>query len=275
VEHLLDWSNLQKDYERLGTQAKVAELYGCKQQTVCKAMKRLGIDAVPVKGRTCSWTQEWRANHKMACNRPEVKAAHREALLRRFEESRVTGPSAGSPLEKLLHGALKRAGVSFTTQRRKLNRYVVDIELLQVPVVIEADGLKHQLERQKAKDVIRDAALTEAGYQVFRFTGTEINAGPDACIRRVIEATGVVPDLEPIADIRRGARGSDNHNWRPDSKVEHTCTQCGKVFVRYRSNRTYKKTFCSQKCYGSWMSEHSDENPVYVRWEHRTQQVVA
>lgn len=330
---MLDWSNLQADYERLGTQTEVAKLYGCRQQLVQKAMKRLGIKATPssnkgrvvtwtperlrawsnlqddydrlgtidavaaeygcskkvvytamgkldvivnpVKGRKFVWSDERRESFKVGQNTPAAKEAHRAALLRRFEESRVTGPSAGSPLEALLHGALKRAGLSFTTQRRKLNRYVIDIELTQSPVIIEADGLTHRLERQKAKDVIRDAALTEAGYRVFRFDGTQINADPDACIRKVIEAVGLTPDTDPVFDIRRGGRGKDNPSYREGARTEHTCTQCGTVFVQYRVNRSHKKTFCTQKCYGAWMSAHPEQSPVHVRWaKHRAQQVM-
>lgn len=219
-------------------------------------------------GRTVTWTEEWKANHKAACNSESFKDAHRESLLKRFDELR--GSSANSPLEKLLHGALKRAGLSFTTQRRKLGKYVVDIELLQVSVIIEADGLVHRLERQQAKDAIRDADLTEAGYRVFRFDGTQINADPDACIQTVIEATGVTPDTEPIADVRRGGRGTDNPNWREGAQSEHTCTQCGAVFVQYGVNRSHKKTFCNNKCYGAWMKDHPELSPVLIRWaKHR------
>lgn len=175
----------------------------------------------------------------------------------------------------LLHGALKRAGLSFTTQRGKLGRYVVDIELLQAPVIIEADGLTHQLERRKALDAVRDAALADAGYKVFRFNGTQINADPDACIRLVVDATGLTSDTDPIADIQRGARGKDHPNWK-GAQIEHTCTSCGSVFVQHRSNRTYEKKFCNQKCYGDWMRANPQASPVHIRWKkHREQQVVA
>lgn len=251
----------------------MADLYGCQQQLVAKAMKRLGIKAKPVKGRSYTWTDERKAKHKAACNTPEFKEAHRVSLLKRFDELR--GPSADSPLEAMLHGALKRAGLSFTTQSRKLDRYVVDIELLQAPVLIEADGLRHRLDRQQAIDAARDAALYEAGYQVFRFTGTEINADPDACIRSVIDAAGLTPDMDPIAEIRRGGKGKDNPNWK-GAQIEHTCSGCGETFVQQRANRTYTKKFCNQKCYGAWLKANPAANPVHTRWEkHREQQVVA
>lgn len=269
----MDWSNLQTDYERLGTQRAVAELYGCGQQTVTKAMKRLGIKAEPVKGRSYTWSDERKAKHKAACNTPAFKDAHRVSLLKRFDELR--GSSADSPLEAILHGALKRAGLSFTTQCGKLGRYVVDIELLQAPVIIEADGFSHRLERRKALDKVRDAALTEAGYRVFRFDGAQINADPDACIQSVVDAVGLTPDTDPVAEIRRGGRGKDNPNWK-GAQIEHACSGCGGTFVQHRTNRSYKKKFCDQKCYGAWLRENPQANPVHTRWKkHREQQVVA
>jgi very-short-patch-repair endonuclease len=259
----LDWSTLREDYERLGTQAAVAKEYGCRQQLVQKAMKRLGIPAKPVKGRTYTWTEERRTAHKAAVNTPEFKEAHRRSLITRYDTLR--GSATDSPLEALLHGALKRAGLSFTTQRGKLGRYVVDIELHQAPVIIEADGFSHRLDRRKARDADRDADLIEAGYRIHRFTGTEINADPDACIRTVIEAEGLTPDTAPAADIRRGGRGPENPNWK-GAQIEHTCSHCGVTFIQHRANRTYAKTFCNQKCYGAWMLAHPEASPVHARW---------
>lgn len=229
-------------------------------------MKRLGIKASPVVGRTYTWDEDRRATHKVACNTDSFKEAHRVSLLARFDQLR--GSSTDSPLESILHGALKRAGLSFTTQRAKLGRYVVDIELLQAPVIIEADGFNHRLERQQAKDRTRDADLIEDGYRVYRFTGTEINDDPDGCIRKVIEAEGLTPDTDPIADIRRGGRGPENPNWK-GAQTEHTCSGCGDTFIQYGTNRTYSKTFCTQKCYGKWMREHPQANPVLTRWKNR------
>lgn len=265
----MDWSNLQADYERLGTQKAVAAEYGCAQQTIAKVMKRLGIQAKPCKGRTYVWSEERRAAFIEAQNTPAAKAAHRAALLQRFDQLR--GSSAGSPLEKLLHAALRRAGLSFTTQQRKLDKYIVDIELLQAPIIIEADGLRHRLERAQVGDANRDAGLTEAGYRIFRFSGTQINADPDACIQEVIAAAGLVPDKDPIADIRRGGAGKNNPNWK-GAQVEHTCSHCDKTFIQFGVNRSGEKKFCNQKCYGAWMSAHPEQSPVHIRWaRHRAE----
>ena len=294
----MDWSNLQEDYERLGTQHAVAAEYGCVQQTVAKAMKRLGIPAksmqehaqyiwddkddlqgaydrlgsiravaeaydcgyntiwratqrlgleLPVTstGRKFTWTEEHRANHKAATNAPEFKEAHRVSLLSRFDTLR--SKATDSPLEKLLHAALNRVGVSYTTQQVKLGKYVTDIELLQAPIIIEADGFLHRLERKRAADRIRDQELVEAGYRVFRFTGTEINANADACIRLIMDTTGVTPDAHLIADIRRQGMGPDNMNWQ-GGKTQLVCLYCGQIFESYRK----EARFCNRGCYTAY-----------------------
>lgn len=247
----MDWSNLPEDYERLGTQRAVAAEYGCAQQTVSKAMKRLGIQLpTTTTGRSFAWTEERRANHKKAVNTPQFKASHRASLLNRFDQLR--GRSKNSPLEALLHAALNRAGVSYTTQRKKLDKYIVDIELLQAPVIIEADGLLHRLERRQTQDRLRDAELRDMGYHVFRFPGTQINANADACIQSVMQTVGIVPDAAPIADIRRQGSGSDNTNWR-GGKYPLTCQHCHAAFESYRKEAKY----CNMKCYAAARNERN------------------
>ena len=252
----MDWSNLQADYERLGNQRAVAEEYGCAQQTVSKHMRRQGIILpTTTTGRKFVWTDERRANHKAATNTPTFKEAHRVSLLNRFDMLR--GNATNSPLESLLHAALNRAGVSFTTQRKKLGKYVVDIEVIQKLVIIEADGLRHRLERQQALDVMRDTELAEIGYQVFRFSGTEINADADVCVRLVMDKAELTPDIDPIADIRRAGSGEDNPNWR-GGKNHYFCDFCGSDFEAYASCRTSDRTFCNQECWFAFRKDRAN-----------------
>src|SRR6185312_12417715 len=78
--------------------------------------------------------------------------------------------TANTPIERRLHDALMEVGIGFSTQRRVVGRYVVDILVNQAPVVIEADGVLHRIHPEaQARDAIRDAAHEAAGYRVFRF----------------------------------------------------------------------------------------------------------
>ena len=174
-------------------------------------------------------------------------------LLKRLPTMR--GPSANSPLEKLLQAALMKAGLSFSTQRVLLGRYCVDILLQQAPVILEADGALHNL--RKAQDAERDAALTAAGYRVFRFTGSRINRGADLCVAEVMEACGLTPDADPVADIRTGMMGPENPNWQ-GGPVTLNCTQCGAEIQRNAYRLNMKKRFCDSKCYGAWLRDHPE-----------------
>lgn len=252
----IDWSGLPELYDSGMTFEQLAEHYGCSLHAIQNAIERLGVTARPRGGsKVADWTNERRANHRAAIDRPEWRAKMRENLLVRLPQMR--GPSANSPLEKLLQAALLKSGISFSTQRVLLGRYCVDILVTQKPVVIEADGAHHHL--RKKQDAERDAALREAGYEVFRFTGSQINRDAVGCIAGVIETTGLTPDAEPVADIRTGMMGPENPNWNggPQAVI---CANCGAETTRNAFRTTVKRAFCNSKCYGAWLSAHPEES---------------
>lgn len=268
----IDWNQLPTMYAGGMTYEQLATHYGCSIHAIQNAMKRLGVKPRPTGlPEGYEWTEERRAAHLAATTTPEFRAKSRENLLKRLPT--MSGPSANSPLERLLQAALIKAGISFRTQKTLLGRYSVDILLLSAPIIIEADGVLHFL--HKTEDAERDAALAKAGYRVFRFHGKRINTDPDGCIREVVEACGITPDTEPITDIRNGMCGEDNPNWSggPQSMV---CGHCGRAFHKVRSARSSKKKFCDSKCYGAWLREHPEQSNVHARWErHRASQIVA
>ena len=146
--------------------------------------------------------------------------------------------TANTPIECRLHDALMAAGIGFTTQKRLVGRYVVDISVHQAPVVIEADGMRHRAGTQaQERDAIRDAAHEAAGYRVFRFTGSEINTDSVKCIQQVIDACGLVRDKEPVYDIRTKFSGEDHPRWV--GQYELTCEYCGEKFQSRRARRKY------------------------------------
>lgn len=205
------------------------------------------------KGRV--WTPEWRAAHYAATQTPEFAEKSRQALLQRLP--RMRGPAVNTPIERRLHDALRAAGIGFSTQSLLLERYLVDIELRQDRVVIEGDGAQHTLRDKKLADAERDAALSAAGYRIFRFTGSEINTDAARCIRRVIDACGLTADKDPIFEVRTRFAGPTHPRWK-GGPAEFTCDQCGKQFKKTRQHRTGEKKFCSQRCYGLWLHEHPE-----------------
>jgi very-short-patch-repair endonuclease len=227
----------------------LAAEFGRARQTVRQLLKDAGVPRRPRgygKGRR--WTPEWREAHYRSTQTPEFARKSREALLERLP--RMRGPATNTPIEQRMHDALMKAGVGFTTQSILLGRYLVDIEIHQAPIVIEADGSQHALRTQKAKDAERDAALTAAGYRVFRFTGSEINADAAQCVQRVISAAGLVPDQEPVYDIRTRFAGDLHPLWK-GGKREFTCDACGNVFMAQPAHRPGPNYYCSIQCAGT------------------------
>jgi len=191
------------------------------------------------------WSNAHREAHRKATSTPEFAEKSRQTLIKRLPTMR--GPATNTAIEQRMHDALMKAGIGFTTQSALLDRYLVDIELHQARVVIEADGAQHTLREQKAKDAIRDEALTIAGYRIFRFTGGEINRDAAACVRTVIDACGLTPDQEPVYEIRTRFAGPAHPLWK-GGKQEFTCEQCGTVFLAQPKHRSGKHVYCNRQC---------------------------
>lgn len=169
-------------------------------------------------------------------------------------DARVTRKTltANTPIELRLHDALRAAGIGFTTQRRLVGRYVVDISIHQAPVVIEADGARHRAGSDARKrDDIRDAAHRAAGYRVFRFTGSQINSDAAACIRQVIDACHLVADERSVYAVRATFSGSDHPRWA-DRMETVTCEYCQQPFEA-RKDRNAR--FCSPRHYNLYCRE--------------------
>jgi len=226
------------------------------RQTIKDVIVAAGVEIrLPGYGKGREWTPEWRAAHHAATHTPDFREKSRKALLGRLPSMR--GPAINTPIEQRLHDALKQAGIGFTTQSLLLNRYLVDIQVHQAPVVVEADGTQHALRDRKAQDAERDAALTAAGYRVIRFTGSEINRDATNCVRRLIDACGLIRDREPVYDIRTRFAGPAHPNWN-GGDADFTCDACGASFTKRPSHRQFQRTFCNQKCYGKWLHEHPE-----------------
>jgi very-short-patch-repair endonuclease len=252
----IDWSDLPRLYADGMTYDQLTAHYRCSVHAIQNAIKRLGVTPRPTGlPEGYEWTDERRAAHRAAVDRPEWRAKNRENLLKRLPDMR--GPSANSPLEKLLQAALLKTGISFSTQRVLLGRYCVDILIDQAPVIIEADGALHNL--RKKQDAERDDALAKAGYRVFRFTGAPINRDAMGCIAEVVAVAGLTPDANPVADIRTGMMGSENPNWNGGLRTV-TCAHCGAESKRNAFQTQWKRTFCNQKCYGAWLHAHPEES---------------
>lgn len=248
-----DWSKLREDYERIGNLNRLAKHYGVRTEKVRAELVSQGIPLKPrghVKGQKKS--EAWREASRKHWEDPEWREEQRKKWLDRLPSMQASR-NGGSPLEIYLHRALRKAGISFSTQRQILGRYVADILVTQKPVVIEADGNMHLHAVQREKDAERDAAMRAAGYEVYRFHGSLICSDADGCIRQVIDAAGLSADEEPVYDIRNGLRAEANPRWT-GGKHEWTCKNpdCGKVFLAWKRGYGKDPQCCSRECQVAW-----------------------
>jgi very-short-patch-repair endonuclease len=268
-----NWSNLREDYERIGNLNRLARHYGVRNTTVRAELVRQGIPLKPrghVKGQKKS--EAWREASRKHWDDPEWREQQRKKWLERLPGMQAP-PNGGSPLERLLHRSLRKAGISFSTQRQLLGRYVADILITQKPVVIEADGNMHLHAKMRERDAQRDADMRAAGYEVFRFPGKPIVNDPDGCIRQVIEAAGLVQDVDPVFDIRNGMTGEANPRWT-GGKPEWTCANCG---IKFRSwPRGYGKPCitCGRPCQVEWQRKTRTSVANRSPWGTKRQMVV-
>ena len=74
---------------------------------------------------------------------------------------------------------LRELGHHFRRQSPILS-YIVDFECRKSRLIVEVDGGQHNEDRNRERDILRDSALTKAGYQVLRFWNYEIAKEIDA-----------------------------------------------------------------------------------------------
>ena len=118
----------------------LSEEYRRGKDTLRKLLTEAGVTLRPrgyPKGTV--WHPEWREAHKQATQTPEFAEKSRKATLKALSFNRES-PATNTAIEQRMHDALKKAGIGFTTQSLLLDRYLVDIEIHQAPIVIEADG---------------------------------------------------------------------------------------------------------------------------------------
>ena len=150
---------------------------------------RQGIPLKPrghVKGQKKS--EAWREASRKHWDDPEWREEQRKKWLERLPGMQAPR-HGGSPLETYLHRALRKAGISFSTQRQLLGRYVADILITQKPVVIEADGNMHLHAKSRERTLSATPTCAQPGTRCSGSPASQICHDADGCIRQVIEAS--------------------------------------------------------------------------------------
>ena len=95
-----------------------------------------------------------------------------------------------APIEAIVGGALKRAGI-YAISQYQVSRYRLDFAILTGRIAIECDNTKaHSSAAQRAHDRKKDAFLRHRGWHVIRFREEDILLNLDACISRITRAAG-------------------------------------------------------------------------------------
>jgi very-short-patch-repair endonuclease len=69
-------------------------------------------------------------------------------------------------------------------------QYIADFFCKELMLIIEIDGITHDNEVSKSKDIRREESLAKAGFKIVRFTDEEV----------LNNMAGVISDLERIID---------------------------------------------------------------------------
>lgn len=97
--------------------------------------------------------------------------------------------------EEILWNALKGKQLKGYKFRRQhiIGSYIADFICLKENLIIEVDGLIHQLPENKANDEERTRWLEEQGFKVVRFTNIEIISQLDVVLKNILEALKTPP----------------------------------------------------------------------------------
>lgn len=118
-----------------------------------------------------------------------------------------------SPIEAMLGAALDSFNIPFLLQE-PIGPFFADIYIVEHRLVIECDGMIHASQRDY--DERRDAYMRQRGYQVLRFSGTEITRYPTRCVRVILDTIrGVSGHIAKIRAVER-RDVEDDEEWCPE-----------------------------------------------------------
>jgi very-short-patch-repair endonuclease len=105
---------------------------------------------------------------------------------------------AESPMESRARMALHLGGLPAPAVQHPVlargARYYLDLAYPHVRLAIEYDGAEHRTQRRARRDLVREAALTAAGWHILRFDADVMLFRPDrlvAAVRAELAARGV------------------------------------------------------------------------------------
>ena len=126
-------------------------------------------------------------------------------LLEEFAKEHRKNPTKA---ELILWEQLKSKSLENYKFRRQhiIGRYIADFVCLSKNLVVEIDGLIHQLPENKEADEIRTQWLEEHGYELIRFRNEEVINDLDAVLSKILQALIILPIGEDLGGAVFGMR---------------------------------------------------------------------
>ncbi len=118
-----------------------------------------------------------------------------------------------SPIEEMLYYAIFNAGVVDVRLQYPVGPYRADLAVPEAKLAIEADGAAYH--QDKNRDRKRDEYFQSQGWQVLRFTGSQIHRDPEGCGKAVLFAYQRILLNEPVT-LDDGTTVTWWHAWEND-----------------------------------------------------------
>ena len=90
----------------------------------------------------------------------------------------LADPLSGSPMETRIRLAMRVAGLPTPVLQHPVGPYALDLAYPELLLAIEYDGREHLTQERAMRDLIRQAYLTRAGWDVLRFRAVEVLRRP-------------------------------------------------------------------------------------------------
>ena len=84
----------------------------------------------------------------------------------------------------------RRPGLPVFRRQHPFGPYILDFYCAKAKLAVEADGQSHLMGDRPARDVRREAFLTQAGVRVIRYQASEVMADPNGVANGIFEAAG-------------------------------------------------------------------------------------
>ena len=131
-----------------------------------------------------------------------------------LKEYALTNRNQPTKAEKLLWEFVKSKKLNSFKFRRQhiIGNYITDLVCLDKRLVIEIDGLIHQLPENIEADEIRTQWLTQSGFKVIRFSNDDVINNTDETIELISSVLNNQPSIKDSIDLSLpfGGQGADH-----------------------------------------------------------------